>query len=123
MAADQTWMYRQPQVWEMFLNGVNGFLARAEVDMRNKGVPTMYCPYFDCINQKKLRQRDNIFHHLITRGFTKNYTCWNKHGEEGLNEGEEVCLNEVEARCHAQGLNEGTVQCHAEALNEGETSA
>ena len=123
MAADQTWMYRQPQVWEMFLSGVNGFLAQAEADMRNRGVPTMHCPCVDCLNQKKFGQRDNIFHHLITRGFTKNYTCWNKHGEEGLNEGEEGCLNEGEARCHAQGLNEGARRRHAEALNEGETSA
>ena len=33
--------------------------------------------------------------------------CWNKHGEEGLNEGEDECLNEGEAQCHAQGLNDG----------------
>jgi hypothetical protein len=28
----------------------------------------------------------------------KNYTCWNKHGEEGLNELEAGCLNEGEVR-------------------------
>jgi hypothetical protein len=38
---------------------------------------------------------------LVTRGFTKNYTCWNKHGEEGLNELEADCLNEGEVRHHA----------------------
>jgi hypothetical protein len=42
-----------------------------------------------------------IFHHLVTRGFTKHYTCWNKHGEEGLNELEAGCLNEGEVRHHA----------------------
>jgi hypothetical protein len=31
-----------------------------------------------------------------TWGFTKNYTCWNKHGEEGLNELEAGCLSEDE---------------------------
>jgi hypothetical protein len=35
---------------------------------------------------------------LVTRGFAKNYTCWNKHGEEGLNELEAGCLNEGEVR-------------------------
>jgi hypothetical protein len=38
---------------------------------------------------------------LFTRGFTKNYTCWNKHGEEGLNELEAGYLNEGEVRHHA----------------------
>jgi hypothetical protein len=38
---------------------------------------------------------------LVTRGFTKHYTCWNKHGEEGLNELEAGCLNEGEVRHHA----------------------
>ena len=111
------------RIWETFLSGVNDFLAQTEADKRNRDVPTMYCSCVDCLNQKKFGQQDNIFHHLITRGFKKNYTCWNKHSEESLNEGEEGCLNEGEARRHAQGLNEGAPRHHAEALNEGETSA
>jgi hypothetical protein len=43
---------------------------------------------------------------LVTRGFTKNYTCWNKHGEEDLNELEAGCLNEGEVRHHATGHDE-----------------
>jgi hypothetical protein len=98
----QAWMYRQPQEdWENFLSGVNGFLNQAEVDMRNRGVQAMLCPYIDCLNQKKFAQREIIFHLLVTRGFTKNYTCWNKHGEEGLNELEAGGLNEGEVRHHA----------------------
>jgi hypothetical protein len=49
----------------------------------------------------KFAQREIIFHHLVTHGFTKHYTCWNKHGEEGLNELEAGCLNEGEVRHHA----------------------
>ena len=75
--------------------------------MRNWGVPSMHCPCVDCLNQKKFGQWDNIFHHLITRGFKKNYMCWNKHGEEGLNEDEDGCLNEDVARRHAEVHNEG----------------
>ena len=75
--------------------------------MRNRGVPSMHCPCVDCLNQKKFGQRDNIFHHLITRGFKKNYMCWNKHGEEGLNEDKDGCLNEDIARRHAEVRNEG----------------
>jgi hypothetical protein len=54
----------------------------------------MLFPCIDCLNQKKFAPREIIFHHLVARGFTKNYMCWNKHGEEGLNELELGCLNE-----------------------------
>jgi hypothetical protein len=77
----------------------------------------MYCHCIDCLNQKKFGQQDNIFTHLMRRGFTKNYMCWNKHGEEGLNEIEAGCLNEGEAPHHDQGLNEGAVRCHDEVVD------
>jgi hypothetical protein len=86
-SAARAWMYRQPQKFsENFLSGVNGFLNQAEADMRNRGVQAMLCPCIDYLNQKKFAQWEIIFHHLVTHGFTKNYTCWNKHGEESLNE-------------------------------------
>jgi hypothetical protein len=91
---------RAPRSWENFLSGVSGFLHQAEADMRNCGVQAMLCPCIDCLNQKKFAQREIIFHHLVTRGFTKNYTCWNKHGEDALHELEAGCLNEGEVRHH-----------------------
>jgi hypothetical protein len=101
-SAAQAWMYRQPQEdWENFLSEVNGFLNQVEADLRNRGVQAMLCPCIDFLNQKKFAQQEIIFHHLVTRGFTKNYTCWNKHGEEGLNDLEEGCLNEAEVRHYA----------------------
>jgi hypothetical protein len=101
-SAARAWMYIQPQEdWENFLSGVNGFLNQAEADMRNRGVQAMLCLCIDCLNQKKFAKREIIFHHLVTCGFTRHYTCWNKHGEEGLNELEAGCLNEGEVRHHA----------------------
>jgi hypothetical protein len=103
-------MYRQPQEdRENFLSRVNGCLNQVEADMRNRGVQAMLCPCIDFLSQKKFAQREIIFHHLVTRGFTKNYTCWNKHGEKGLNELEAGCLNEGEVRHHATDLDEGGV--------------
>jgi hypothetical protein len=69
--------------------------------MRNCGVQAMLCPCIGCLNQKKFAQWEIIFHHLVTCGLTKHYTCWNKHGEEGLNELEAGCVNEGEVRHHA----------------------
>jgi hypothetical protein len=78
VSAARALMYRQPQkVWENFLSGVSGFLNQAEADTRNSGVRAMLCPCIDCLNQKKFAQREIIFHHLVTRSFTKHYTCWN----------------------------------------------
>jgi hypothetical protein len=79
-----------------FLKWGQWFSKSIGADIRNRGVQAILCPCIDCINQKKFAQREIIFHHLVTRGFTKNYTCWNKHGEEGLNELEAGCLNEGE---------------------------
>jgi hypothetical protein len=39
-----------------------------------------------------------IWSHVVSQ---KNYTCWNKHGEEDLNELEVGCPNEGEVRHHA----------------------
>jgi hypothetical protein len=39
-----------------------------------------------------------IWSHVVSQ---KNCTCWNKHGEEGLNELEAGYLNEGEVRHHA----------------------
>jgi hypothetical protein len=68
--------------------------------MRNRGVQAMLCPCID-LNQKKFAHWEIIFHHSVTCGFTKNYTCWNKHGKEGLNGLEAGCLNEGGLRHHA----------------------
>jgi hypothetical protein len=44
------------------------------------------CPCQYCKNEKKYCTNDVLRSHLITHGFMKDYRCWNKHGEDGLNE-------------------------------------
>jgi hypothetical protein len=41
-----------------------------------------------CKNEKKYHTNDVLMSHLIKHGFIEDYRCWNKHGEEGLNEAE-----------------------------------
>jgi hypothetical protein len=106
-SAARAWMYRQPQeYWENFLSRVNGFLNQVEANLRNRCVQSVLCPCIDSLNQKKSAEREVLFRHLVTRGFTKNYMCWNKLGEEGLNELEAGCLNEDEMRHHATNHDE-----------------
>jgi hypothetical protein len=44
------------------------------------------CPYKHYKNEKKYRTDDVLRSHLIKNGFMEDYRCWNKLGEEGLNE-------------------------------------
>jgi hypothetical protein len=46
------------------------------------------CPCKHCKNEKRYRTDDVLRSHLIKHGFMEDYRCWNKHGEEGLNEAE-----------------------------------
>ena len=54
--------------------------------MEARSESTMYCPCLDCGNDKKYSDCELVYAHLIVREFVPNYTCWNKHGEEGSNE-------------------------------------
>jgi hypothetical protein len=46
------------------------------------------CPCKYCNNEKKYCIYDVLMSHLIKHRFMEDYRCWNKHGEEGLNEAE-----------------------------------
>jgi hypothetical protein len=44
------------------------------------------CHCKHCKNEKKYHADDVLMSHLIKHEFMKDYQCWNKYGEEGLNE-------------------------------------
>ena len=46
----------------------------------------MWCPCKQCRNNKKYSSSCKVHAHLIIRGFMDDYPCWNKHGEEGVND-------------------------------------
>jgi hypothetical protein len=65
---------------------------------------------------KEIRTTGNHFSSFGHTWFHKNYTCWNKYGEEGLNELEAGCLNEGEVRHHAnhdEDLDDSGLFCDA----------
>jgi hypothetical protein len=53
--------------------------------MRKRGVQAMLCPCIDCLNQKKFAQHEIIFHHLVTRGYTKKHVGSQKITRVGIN--------------------------------------
>jgi hypothetical protein len=94
-------MYLETRTCPEYLSGVKHFMSAALADMKDRGKTAMYCPCRDCRNEKKFPKPDNIHAHLVMRGFKENYTCWNKHGEEGLNEGE------MDRALHADSVDQG----------------
>ena len=63
---------------------------------------TIQCSCLDCRNDKKYYDFEVLYTHLIIRGFVPNYTCWNKHGEEGPNERGEWIADHQEGRNHME---------------------
>jgi hypothetical protein len=55
---------------------------------------------------EEIRTTGNHFSSFGHTWFQKNYTCWNKHGEEGLNELEAGCLNEVKCETMLPNMTE-----------------
>jgi hypothetical protein len=69
-----------------YLDGLKSFIRAAEADMLNQHKTSMWCPCIDCGNQKQYSSSLSVHAHLIIRGFMGDYRCWNKHGEEGVND-------------------------------------
>ena len=83
-------MYLDNRTCEEYLSGVKSFISAAEAYMLSQNKSSMFYPCCDCENIKEYRNLVHIHAHLIIRGFIKKYryTCWNKHGEVGVNDGE-----------------------------------
>ena len=95
---DKSWMGLPSHYCPQYLRGLKSFIDIARADMEARSKTTIYCPCLDCRNDKKYSELEVVYVHLIVHGFVPNYTCWNKHGEEGPNErGEWVA--DTQERC------------------------
>jgi hypothetical protein len=77
-----------PHLCNEYMKGLDAFINFAKKDMLDNVRGDLYCPYKHCKNEKKYRTDDVLMSHLIKHGFMEDYRCWNKHGEEELNEAE-----------------------------------
>ena len=73
--------------------------------MEVRSEKTMYYPCLDCGNDKNYSDSEVVYAYLIVRGFVPNYTCWNKHREEGPNEWGEWVADTQEAGCRDDDQN------------------
>jgi hypothetical protein len=77
-------------VWPCLCNeytkGFHVFINFVKKYMLDNVRGNLCCPCKHCKNEKKYCRDDVLRSHLIKLGFMEDYQCWNKYGEEGLNE-------------------------------------
>ncbi|WVZ67311.1 hypothetical protein U9M48_016408 [Paspalum notatum var. saurae] len=104
---DRGWMYLGIQTCNEYLSGLKSFIRAAEEDMVNHHKSAIYYPCLDCLNKRKFSSSMTVHAHLIICGFMEDYKCWNKHGEEGLNDrdllDDEDCCKENRSGIHTVG--------------------
>ena len=83
---DKRWMGLPSHYSPQYLRGLKSFMEIVRDDMEARSKTTIYCLWLDCGNDKQYSDFEVVYGHLIVRGFLPNYTCWNKHREEGPNE-------------------------------------
>ena len=78
------WMYMHRdangRVTKEYLAGLETFMHQADSTPLAQESGKMFCPCRKC-NNSKLANRENVWKHLINRGFTSNYYIWFQHGE------------------------------------------
>jgi hypothetical protein len=78
----------EPCLCNEYIKGVDAFINFAKKDMLDNIRGNICCPCKHGKNEKRYHIDDVLRSHLIKHGFMEDYRCWNKHGEEGLNEAE-----------------------------------
>jgi hypothetical protein len=77
-----------PCLCNEYIKGLDVFIDFTKKDMLDKVRGSLCCSCKHCKNEKKYRTNDVLRSHLIKNRFMEDYQCWNKHGEEELNETE-----------------------------------
>jgi hypothetical protein len=86
VSLDRSCMY-VPRLCNEYIKGLDAFINFAKKDMLDNVRGNLCCPCKHCKNEKKYAY-DVLRSHLIKHGFMADYRCWNKYGEERLNEAE-----------------------------------
>jgi hypothetical protein len=77
-----------PHFCNEYIKGLGAFIDFVKKDMLDNVKGNICCPCKHYKNEKKYHINDVLRLHLIKHGFMEDYRCWNKHGDEGLNEAE-----------------------------------
>jgi hypothetical protein len=75
-----------PLLYNEYIKGLDAFIDFTKKDMLDNVRGNLYYPCKYYKNKKKYHTDDVLMSYFIKHGFMKDYHCWNKYGEEGLNE-------------------------------------
>jgi hypothetical protein len=78
----------EPCLCNEYIKGTVAFIDFTKKDMLNNIRGNLCCPCKHYKNEKRYHTYDVLRSHLIKHGFIEDYRCWNKYGEEGINEAE-----------------------------------
>ena len=96
---DRRWMYDASRVSAEYKNGVEGFLVAAAAHKWNTQYQYMCCPCVDCENKKQFSTTQQIYSHLMPRGFMPSYTHWSENGEAEIIQERQYISREDEDLC------------------------
>jgi hypothetical protein len=85
MSSDRSWLYGL-HLCNEYIKGVNAFINFAKKGMLDNIRGNICCPSKHCKNEKRYHIDDVLRSYLIKHEFMEDYRCWNKHGDEGINE-------------------------------------
>ena len=78
-----------------FHEELNKFIQVVKNHSRNEKTQLMHCPCNDCKNLRVFSDPTIIKSHVMVRGFVKDYTIWNKHGETDAPPQEDNPLDQI----------------------------
>jgi hypothetical protein len=77
-----------PLLFNEYMKELDASIDFVKKDILDNVRGNLYCPCKHCKNEKKYQINNVLRSHLIKHRFMEDYRCWNKHGDEGLNEPE-----------------------------------
>nr|CAD37092.3 OSJNBa0042N22.16 [Oryza sativa Japonica Group]CAE76043.1 B1248C03.2 [Oryza sativa Japonica Group] len=105
------WMYHWLRFLSPYRNEVAKFIGIAKVHAEKNNMRKIICPCADCKNEIVWDFDDafKVKEHLVTRGFMDKYEIWTRHGEEQVDEPENVVPTQVEDMVHDDGYVEDKI--------------
>jgi hypothetical protein len=78
---DRAWMYDLARIDPMYLENICQFVEEAKRHANKQNKNHIFCTLVDCENKNAWPDYKVVQSHLIKRGFKRNNTVWQKHGE------------------------------------------
>ena len=89
-------MYDVRRTHPTFVKEASKFIDQAKSHALRENMRNIFCPCFDCKNQKLMRDTSEILGHIVERGFMGDYEVWTYHGEICAHEELNLSMDEAE---------------------------